>query len=435
MAGESDRRIRQLIGQANQDFASGRVQDAARYLNQAMAEAPRHPLVLGELAKRKLLAGEANEAYALLRQATAAEPEEPSLWLSLAMAARALRRLDEEMAALDKALTIEPRNLQALLQAAAAHGEKGDTRTSAAVYRTALQSLPSNANLPREMGAVIQSAKSVIDRNNTALEIFLEDRLSALRARFANQSLDRFDHCLQTLLLRRKVYRPQPSFMYFPHLPAIEFFDRDLFPWLDGIETATADIRAELVQVLAEDQGAVTPYMALSAQVHDHWRELNNSRRWGAYFFWREGVAYPRNQARCPKTMAALKAWPKCEMPGCAPTAMFSILEPRTRIPPHMGVNNCRLVVHVPLVIPPGCGFRVGPETRPWEPGKAFVFDDTIEHEAWNNSDETRAVLILDVWNPYLTDAEREMVCAAIEGIDAFYGDLPGYVRPLQKEG
>jgi len=60
--------------------------------------------------------------------------------------------------------------------------------------------------------------------------------------------------------------------------------------------------------------------------------------------------------------------------------------------------------------VPPGCGFRVGGETREWRVGQALAFDDTIEHEAWNNSDQLRAVLILDVWNPHITEAERELI-------------------------
>src|SRR5260370_583499 len=85
---------------------------------------------------------------------------------------------------------------------------------------------------------------------------------------------------------------------------------------------------------------------------------------------------------------------PPADVPGQAPTAFFSMLQPLTRIPPHTGVTNTRLVCHVPLVIPSGCGFRVGSETRQWEPGKAWVFDDTIEHEAWNESDKPRYILI-----------------------------------------
>src|SRR5262249_11971673 len=162
----------------------------------------------------------------------------------------------------------------------------------------------------------------------------------------------------------------------------------------DRIEAATDDIREELVNVLAEGQEVLEPYVSHARggkTLEQKWRELQQSRRWGVYFLWREGVAYPEHIAKCPKTVAALESWPRCDVPGCGPTAVFSILDAHTRIPAHTGVNNTRLVVHVPLIVPPGCGFRVGAEQREWEPGKAFVFDDTIEHEAWNNSDEPRA--------------------------------------------
>jgi aspartyl/asparaginyl beta-hydroxylase (cupin superfamily) len=135
----------------------------------------------------------------------------------------------------------------------------------------------------------------------------------------------------------------------------------------------------------------------------------------------KDGVRVNRHLARCPRTAALLESAPLADVPGQAPTAFFSMLQPKTRIPPHTGVTNTRLVCHVPLVIPPSCGFRVGAETRSWEPGKAWVFDDTIEHEAWNESDQPRYILIIDLWNPYLTEAERGWVRAATAAI-AEYG-------------
>ena len=105
---------------------------------------------------------------------------------------------------------------------------------------------------------------------------------------------------------------------------------------------------------------------------------------------------------------------------------MFSVLQPATRIPPHTGVSNTRLVVHLPLIIPPNCGFRVGNETREWRPGTAWVFDDTIEHEAWNDSDRPRTILIFDIWSPFLSAAERELVSLVTAEADAFNGVGPG---------
>jgi aspartyl/asparaginyl beta-hydroxylase (cupin superfamily) len=98
---------------------------------------------------------------------------------------------------------------------------------------------------------------------------------------------------------------------------------------------------------------------------------------------------------------------------------MFSLLRPRARIAPHTGVQNTRLVCHLPLIVPPGCGFRVGNEVREWEEGKLLIFDDTIEHEAWNPSDQDRAILILDCWNPHLSEDERAMICHLFAVADA----------------
>jgi aspartyl/asparaginyl beta-hydroxylase (cupin superfamily) len=101
---------------------------------------------------------------------------------------------------------------------------------------------------------------------------------------------------------------------------------------------------------------------------------------------------------------------------------MFSLLKPKTRIPPHTGGSNVRLVTHVPLIVPESCGFRVGNDTREWVPGKAWVFDDTIDHEAWNMSEKLRVILMFDVWNPALTVPEREMVTALCAALAEFAG-------------
>lgn len=422
----NEQRIRFLIESAGQASARGRPQDAERLLLQAQAEGPQHPLVLNEIGRRELLAGRSAAALQIFEQATRAEPTNPSLWLNLAAALRGLNRSGEEMQALEKALALEPRNLRALLQKASVQELQGNTRAAAATYRTALQTIPPGAEVTAAMRPVLQHARQVVDANNLALEAFLDDRLAELRSRFAAEPLARFDRCLATVLQKRRIYRQQPTFLYFPNLPGIEFHDRSEFPWLDSVEAATADIREELVNVLADGPSILQPYVAHAAGVPlDQWGELNHSRRWGVYFLWKEGTAIAEHIARCPRTVAALQSWPRCEVPGCGPTAVFSILDAKTRIPAHTGVNNTRLIVHLPLIVPPGCGFRVGAEQREWIPGQAFVFDDTFEHEAWNDSDLPRAVLILDVWNPLLSVAEREMVRSLTAAVGEYYGTSP----------
>ena len=422
MSNDEDRRIRQLFESANQAFAGGQAQAAERMLQQAEAEAPAHPMVQNMVAGRMLRAGNLMGAKALLEQAVGADPSNAMLWLNLAGALRGLGHADAEMAALDKLLKLEPLNVRALLQKGSLLEIRQDSRAAAATYRTALRIIPEGFEPPAQMRAVLQHAKSAVEANDKALEAFVEERLHGLRDRYADQSLDRFEGCLATLLRKRKIFTHQPTFMYFPRLAPIEFYDRRDFPWLDAIEAATDDIREELLNVLSDGPEVLTPYVSHPEGAAGRFRDLNNSRRWGVYYLWREGVADKANLARCPRTTAALEAWPRCDVPGYSPSAVFSILDAKTRIPPHSGVSNTRLLVHLPLIVPPGCGFRVGAEVREWIPGKALVFDDTMEHEAWNDSDVPRAVMIFDIWNPSLSAAERDMVRTLTVAVGEYYG-------------
>jgi aspartyl/asparaginyl beta-hydroxylase (cupin superfamily) len=138
------------------------------------------------------------------------------------------------------------------------------------------------------------------------------------------------------------------------------------------------------------------------------------------------GARVEENASRCPRTMQALSHAPQPDQPGRTPAAMFSLLKPRTTIPAHTGVTNSRLVTHLPLIVPEGCRFRVGNDVRQWVPGKAWVFDDTIEHEAINDSDKLRVVLIFDIWHPHLSQAERSLITAMTAGLNAFLGSVPG---------
>ena len=140
---------------------------------------------------------------------------------------------------------------------------------------------------------------------------------------------------------------------------------------------------------------------------------------------WKEGKRIDENCARAPRTAALAESLPLCRIEGRAPAVFFSILKASSHIPPHTGVTNVRSIVHLPLIVPEGCGFRVGGETREWRKGEAFVFDDTIEHEAWNRSDRDRAVLIIDTWNPHLSEHERQMICRFYQAADQQRGMVP----------
>jgi aspartyl/asparaginyl beta-hydroxylase (cupin superfamily) len=141
----------------------------------------------------------------------------------------------------------------------------------------------------------------------------------------------------------------------------------------------------------------------------------------------KDGAEVPANAARCPRTLAAWRQTPAPVQSGRTPVCLFSLLKPHTAIPPHVGASNVRLVVHLPLIVPAGCRFRVGNSVRTWEPGRAWVFDDTIEHEARNDSAHTRVILIFDTWHPGLTAEERQLISALNEGLEAFGRRDRGY--------
>src|SRR6185369_9432694 len=167
----------------------------------------------------------------------------------------------------------------------------------------------------------------------------------------------------------------------------------------------------------------MVPYIQYPERVPmRQWKELNNNRNWTAIHLLQNGQRINANARHCPTTLAAIEQMDQPQVPGASPNAMFSLLAPRTRIPPHTGVANTRLVCHLPLIVPPGCGFRVGASTWEWRVGEAFAFDDTIEHEAWNDSNQLRVVLIIDLWAPALSTEEREAIAAVIGAAGVSFG-------------
>jgi aspartate beta-hydroxylase len=405
--------------------AAGRGAEADQLLTRLAQAAPMHPAVLNELGLRMMNAGAPDKARELFARATQADPTSPALWSNLATSLHALNFLPQELEALERALAIEPRHTGSLLQKGTLLEGRGDLRNAARVYRNALATLPSGATPPASIAAVVARARELIAEDEAALRAAIEARLAGVGE--GARGYPRVQQCLELLTGKRRRFESQPTFMYFPQLPAIEFFAREQFPWLEALEAATEDIRAELMNVLVTDRAGLEAYIDYPAGVPlDQWRELNKSRRWSAYYLWNQSVPHQEHLARCPRTAQALRLTPQCEVAARAPTAFFSILEPHTRIPAHTGVTNTRLTVHLPLIVPPGCGFRVGSETREWVPGKAWVFDDTIEHEAWNESDAARAILIFDVWNPLLSAPERDLVRAMTEALGSYYGPAEG---------
>lgn len=406
--------------------AEGRLDDAARNWEQVLALAPGHPQALFRLGQHRYFRKDYGAARDFLVRAEQADPKNVNVAMALAFVHRALNEPTQEYDALTRALAIEPQFLPALLAQGMLLERTGKPRQAAQTYRVAVATAPPDEQLSPELRKALVHAREVVGANAQALDAYLKAGLDAIKARHPGTAFERFDECKDVMVGTKKVYTQQPSLLHVPRLPAITFYDRALFPWLEQLEAATPAIRREALAVLEEGGADIRPYVSHpeGAPVYQ-WAELNHSPRWSTYFLWKDGIRLERQCAKCPATAAASEAVPVIDIPRFGPTVMFSVLSPRTQIPPHSSVTNARLVVHLPLIVPPGCRFRVGNDVRPWREGEAWVFDDTIDHEAWNDSDQIRVILMIDIWNPFLTAAERELLGTLLNGVRDYYGGAP----------
>jgi aspartyl/asparaginyl beta-hydroxylase (cupin superfamily) len=380
---------------------------------------------LNAAALRALAARDYATAAQLLRQALGLESRNTTLWLNLAAALRGNGDIADALTVLDKALSIDPRLFFALLMKGSLLDAHGQLREAALVYGQALSVAPRQERLDQATQRAVQRAREVNRKFVLELREQVASVLTNVSSEASHAERMRAMLFLDHLLGIKRIYRQEPTHYHYPGLQAIEFYEREEFPWIAALEAGTEVMQAELRQVLGGDEG-FRPYVEYPPGTPvDQWAELNGSRRWSAFHFYHQGNRHAENCARCPQTVSILESLGQPQVVNYMPAAMFSVLAPGTRLPPHHGVANVRLVVHLPLIVPPGCGFRVGNQTRQWEVGKALVFDDTIEHEAWNDSSDIRGILIFDIWSPRLGLQERRLVTSIMETIDRMMPNKP----------
>lgn len=374
-------------------------------------------------AEAAIAARDGATALDLIGRAEAIAGASERTCMARAAALKAAGDMKGALAALDDLLALQPYHFMALLSKGAILEQGGAADTAVEVFRNAIKIAPPAERLPTAAGRQLETARATVVQADRALQQHLAAAVADLRGQFSAADLVRFDEALDIFAGVKRAYVHEPLFLNFPRLPAIPFFEREHFPWLEELESATDLIAGEMRGALdAADEGELAPYIQYprGAPVNQ-WGELNHSRRWSSYFLWRDGRRQSQACERCPQTAALLERLPICRQADYAPTAMFSALEARTHIPAHTGSTNVRLLVHLPLLLPGPARFRVGPETRAWRMGKAWVFDDTIEHEAWNDADSRRVILIFDIWNPLLTEAERALVNAMLAARKTFH--------------
>lgn len=415
--------LKSLVQAAGVAAGQGRWHEAEQLWKQVLAVDPRHPQALYSLGVHAFRRGQLAEALELLKAAHVAAPRDPVVLLSLSVVLRELGDGAGELKAIDAALAADEYFLPGLLAKADFLERRNRPRAAAVVYGNALKTAPPEPQWPAALRNQLLHARSQVLRNGQELAAFLAERTGTRQAALTPVEAQRWREAGAILCGQSQPYYSQGSRLQIPRLPAIPFYEREAFDWVEAVEARTEAITAELRAVLAEDQREFKPYVAYAPGTPvNQWHELNHSPRWSSYFLWQHGQPLTDRLQRCPETARALDAVGMADIGGLCPNAMFSALAPHTRIPPHQGETNARLIVHLPLVVPDHCLYRVGFEERRWKVGEVLIFDDSIEHEARNDSDELRVVLIFDVWNPLLSAGERDMVRALSAATQEFQG-------------
>ena len=355
----------------------------------------------------------AREALAVV---TGAPEASPQAWLFYAQACEGCEDRENALVAVDRVLAADPSNPFALLMKGDILAAAGDDRAAVSFYRMGLRRAADLPELPGDLPERASRAEAAVADAESRFERQLHDTLAA---RGIDAVPPRFAEALAIASGQQAVYLQEPTSFYFPGLPQQPWYPRDTFPWVAELEAATPAMRAEIEQVLADEQGH-EPYVQAEANRAQRGHSLLNDARWSALHLYRAGERVEENARRCPLIMRLLEVLPIPQIARRSPMALISILKPGTHIPPHHGMLNTRLICHIPLIVPPGCRLRVGGETRPVVEGEAMIFDDSFEHEAWNDGDSSRAVLLFEVWRPEISADEKVALTAMFEAVTGY---------------
>jgi aspartate beta-hydroxylase len=412
--------------QAQQLLRQGRVGEAERAFQEILEADPNHVQALNVVGLMAFRAGEFARARELLERARATKSDDPITQHHLGLILEASGEFAGAVQAQRAAIELAPELHVARLHLGRALELIGHKEEAIIAYARALQGAQQqnrwldSATTPAALQPLVEHALIKVREGRRAsfARIF-----EPLVAAYGRDSLTRVERSLRIYLNEEQPSyadpRQQPSFLYFPELPASAYLPRQLFPWISALEQTTADIRAELLALLPSVQGRERVFTSTELE-QVNLRGLDTPPSWNGYYFYRHGERREENRLRCPKTASAIDALPLSRVREHGPEVLFSVFTPGTHLLPHRGVTNTRLVGHLPLMVPENCALRVGGEEHHWQEGEVVVFDDTYEHEAWNRSNKTRVVMIFDIWNPYLTEAERAALADLIGAIGDF---------------
>lgn len=222
--------------------------------------------------------------------------------------------------------------------------------------------------LPANLRDQIAHAQMMSDRYAAQFRRITHEQM-VKRGLDGGASSNRFRQSLDILIDRKKRCVQEPRYYFFPELSQGQFYDRNDFPWLGMLEAQTVAIRAELLEVM-KTRSAFKPYVqSASNRPNQNQQGMLNIPDWSAFYLWKDADIVAQNAARCPHSMRALADGPLTKVARRPPSVLFSSLQPGPSIPPHHGFLNTHLICRLPLIVPDGCGVRVGNEVRTWVKG------------------------------------------------------------------
>jgi aspartate beta-hydroxylase len=414
------------LAKARQLLSEGRVAEAERACEQVLEHSPDAVEALNVCAIASMRDGKNYRAVAMLERAAQAKPEDPITLHNLGRAYQAVDRRDDAIDALLRSVRLRPEYCVARVRLAALLEERGETERAVLQYARSLEDAQKKgrwldaATTPASLKDYVERGVAAVRTHRRAALFGLLDRLAA---KYGRDSLERVEQGVRIYLLEQSPEYPdprqRPTFFYVPGMPATPYFGRELFPWIDALEARTGAIREELLDLLPSETGRERVFTSDDLE-QQNLRGAHAAPTWNGYYFYRHGERRDENCRRCPRSADAIDALPLSRVPGHGPEVLFSVFTPDTHLLPHQGVTNTRVVGHLPVIVPAHCALRVGGELHEWQEGRVVVFDDTYEHEAWNRSDQTRVVLIFDLWNPYLTEAERAAISDVVVEVSDF---------------
>ncbi len=406
--------VRQLV-------QSGQVQVAERLCRQVLSEDPESVFCLSFLANQAFSRGALDESEQWLRRVLLLRSEAIAPWWNLGLIWQRRGEPGKAAACFLMAVKNAPQpeaNIEPALDLALALVSVD--RLLAVRWMSWLYSNnPSVAQLPHMKGAPpnlqrlaakagMTLARDRFDRQWRCAESHL--RGDPNQGRRVMQFL-RYFHGLESIEWAHPLQRP--SYHFFPGLRAQPFYALDA-PWERVLKSKWREIAREKDRLLTQEH-VLKPYVSEQTPDDPDWKKLEHNLTWTSAHLIKGGVIDDAVAAACPVTMEAVQALPLARMRDHAPEAFFSILRPGTYIPPHYGLSNLKLTVHLGLDIPSDCAIKVGQDLGGWRPGEVLIFDDSFHHSAWNHSRKDRAVLITEVWHPDLHETEQAALQAIMQ--------------------